>query len=78
MNGDDGNAIYDDFLDIENSKGCCNAGEKRGFREIHSGTDATPVPKAYVAWIALSFLAWRGNVALWVKFKGVGVRLGVM
>jgi hypothetical protein len=78
VNRNDGNTIYDGFVDIENGKRCSDAGEKGSFGEIHSGTDATSVPKAYIAWVTLSILAWRGNVALWLKLEWVVVRLGVM
>lgn len=78
MDWNDGNAIDNGFLDIENSKRCGDASEKGSFGEIHSRTDPTSVPKAYVAWIALSNLAWRAYVAFGVKPERVGVRLGVM
>ena len=78
MDWNDGNPIHNNILNIENGKGHCDASEKGGFGEIHSGTDPTRVPKTYLAWIPLNFLSWRGNVTLWIKFKRVGISLGVM
>jgi hypothetical protein len=78
VNWNDGNAIHNGFFDIENSKRCGDTSKKGSFAEIHSGTDTTSVPIAYVAWIALSILAWGSNVALWVKPERVGVCPGVM
>jgi hypothetical protein len=78
VNWNDGNTIYDGLFNIENSERSGDAGEEGSFGEIHSGTDPTSIAKAYVAWITLSILARRGNVALWVKLERVRICLGVM
>ena len=73
MDWNDGNPIDNHILNIENTKGRCDASEKGSFGEIHSGTDPTCIPKTYVAWdpVELPFLERKR-----IKFNRIGISLG--